>query len=97
MIGSEKRFEKASDDLLSMQTETVSAMEPFSETPFVVAATQTYDRVTGEQLGALCVYTHEGFDWTSEDLYNFKHYGLVDYSSEYAKAAFEHFLGLISK
>lgn len=97
MIGSEKRFEKASDDLLSMQTEIVSAMEPFSETPFVVAATQTYDRVTGEQLGALCVYTHEGFDWTSEDLYNFKHYGLVDYGSEYAKAAFEHFLGLISK
>ena len=97
MVGSEKRFEKASDDLLSMQTEIASAMEPFSETPFVVAATQTYDRVTGEQLGALCVYTHEGFDWTSEDLYNFKHYGLVDYSSEYAKAAFEHFLGLISK
>ena len=97
MIGREKRFEKASDDLLSMQTEIVSAMEPFSETPFVVAATQTYDRVTGEQLGALCVYTHEGFDWTSEDLYNFKYYGLVDYSSEYAKAAFEHFLGLISK
>ena len=97
MIGREKRFEKASDDLLSMQTEIVSAMEPFSETPFVVAATQTYDRVTGEQLGALCVYTHEGFDWTSEDLYNFKHYGLVDYSSKYAKAAFEHFLGLISK
>lgn len=97
MIGREKRFEKASDDLLSMQTEIVSAMEPFSETPFMVAATQTYDRVTGEQLGALCVYTHEGFDWTSEDLYNFKHYGLVDYSSEYAKAAFEHFLGLISK
>lgn len=97
MVGSEKRFEKASDDLLSMQTEIVSAMEPFSETPFVVAATQTYDRVTGEQLGALCVYAHEGFDWTSEDLYNFKHYGLVDYSSEYAKAAFEHFLGLISK
>lgn len=97
MIGSEKRFEKASDDLLSMQMEIASAMERLSETPFVVAATQTYDRVTGEQLGALCVYTHEGFDWTSEDLYNFKHYGLVDYSSEYAKAAFEHFLGLISK
>ena len=97
MIGSEKRFEKASDALLSKQTEIASAMERLSETPFVVAATQTYDRVTGEQLGALCVYTHEGFDWTSEDLYNFKHYGLVDYSSEYAKAAFEHFLGLISK
>lgn len=97
MIGSEKRFEKASDDLLSMQTEIVSAMEPFSETPFVVAATQTYDRVTGEQLGALCAYIHDGFGWTSEDLCNFKHYGLVDYGSEYAKAAFEHFLGLISK
>ena len=96
MIGSEKRFEKASDDLLSMQMEIASAMERLSETPFVVAATQTYDRVTGEQLGALCVYTHEGFDWTSEDLYNFKHYGLVDYSSEYAKAAFEHFLKLVS-
>lgn len=97
MIDDGKRFKKAGDAILSMRAEIVSAMEPFSETPFAVAATQTYDRVTGERLGALCVYTHEGFDWTSEDLYNFKHYGLVDYSSEYAKAAFEHFLGLISK
>lgn len=96
MIEDGKRFEKAGDAILSKQEEIVSAMEPFSETPFVVAATQTYDRVTGEQLGALCVYTHEGFDWTSEDLYNFKHYGLVDCSSEYAKAAFEHFLELVS-
>lgn len=94
MIDDGKRFEKAGDALLSKQAEIVSAMEPFSETPFVVAATQTYDRVTGERLGALCVYTHEGFDWTSEDLYNFKHYGLVDCSSKYAKAAFDHFLEL---
>lgn len=94
MIDDGKRFEKAGDALLSRQAEIVSAMEPFSETPFVVAATQTYDRVTGERLGALCVYTHEGFDWTSEDLYNFKHYGLVDCSSKYAKAALEHFLEL---
>lgn len=94
MIDDAKRFEKAGDALLSRQAEIVSAMEPFSETPFVVAATQTYDRVTGERLGALCVYTHEGFDWTSEDLYNFKYYGLVAYSGEYAKASFEHFLEL---
>lgn len=94
MIDDGKRFEKAGDALLSKQAEIVSAMEPFSETPFVVAATQTYDRVTGERLGALCVYTHEGFDWTSEDLHNFKHYGLVDCSSKYAKAALEHFLEL---
>lgn len=94
MIDDGKRFEKAGDALLSKRAEIVSAMEPFSETPFVVAATQTYDRVTGERLGALCAYTHEGFDWTSEDLYNFKHYGLVDYSSEYAKVAFGHFLEL---
>jgi hypothetical protein len=92
-----KKFEKASDALLFMRAEIASAMEPFSETPFVVAATQTYDRVTGEQLGAMCVYTRGGFDWTSEDLYNFKRYGLVDYSSECAKAAFEHFLELVSK
>lgn len=96
MIEDGKRFEKAGDALLSKQAEIVSVMEPFSETPFVVAATQTYDRVTGEQLGALCVFTHDGFDWTSEDFYNFKHYGLVDCNSEYAKAAFEHFLELVS-
>ena len=94
MIDDGKRFEKAGDALLSKQAEIVSAMEPFSETPFVVAATQTSDRVTGERLGAQCVYTHEGFDWTSEDLHNFKHYGLVDCSSKYAKAALEHFLEL---
>lgn len=94
MIDDGKRFEKAGDALLSKQAEIVSAMEPFSETPFVVAATQTYDRVTGERLGALCAYIHDGYGWTSEDLYNFKHYGLVDYNSEYAKAALEHFLEL---
>ena len=96
MIGREKRFEKASDDLLSMQMEIASAMERLSETPYAVASTQTYDMVTGERLGALCAYIHDGFGWTSEDLYNFKHYGLVDYGSEYAKAAFEHFLKLVS-
>ena len=41
MIGSEKRFEKASDALLSMQTEIASAMERLSETPYAVASTQT--------------------------------------------------------
>lgn len=94
MIDDGKRFEKAGDALLSKQAEIVSAMEPFSETPYAVASAQTYDRVTGERLGALCAYTHDGYGWTSEDLYNFKHYGLVDYSSEYAKGAFEHFLEL---
>ena len=48
MIGSEKRFEKASDALLSMQTEIASAMERPSETPYAVASTQTYDMVTGD-------------------------------------------------
>lgn len=96
MIDDGKRFEKADDAILSKQTKIVSAMEPFSETPYAVASTQTYDRVTGEQLGALCAYIHDGYGWTSEDLYNFKHYGLVDYSSKYAKAAFEHFLELAS-
>ena len=94
MIDDGKRFEKAGDALLSKQAEIVSAMEPFSETPYAVASTQTYDRVTGERLGALRAYIHDGYGWTSEDLYNFKHYGLVDRSSEYAKAAFEHFLKL---
>lgn len=94
MIDDGKRFEKAGDALLSKQAEIVSAMEPFSETPYAVASTQTYDRVTGERLGALCAYTHDGYGWTSEDLYNFKHYGLVDCSSKYAKAALEHFLEL---
>lgn len=94
MIDDGKRFEKACDALLSKQAEIVSAMEPFSETPYAVASTQTYDRVTGERLGALCAYIHDGYGWTSEDLYNFKHYGLVDRSSEYAKGAFEHFLEL---
>ena len=94
MIDDGKRFEKAGDALLSKQAEIVSAMESFSETPYAVASTQTYDRVTGERLGALCAYIHDGYGWTSEDLYNFKHYGLVDCSSKYAKAALEHFFEL---
>ena len=94
MIDDGKRFEKAGDALLSKQAEIVSAMEPFSETLYAVASTQTYDRVTGERLGALCAYIHDGYGWTSEDLYNFKHYGLVDCSSKYAKAALEHFFEL---
>ena len=34
MIDDGKRFEKAGDALLSKQAEIVSAMEPFSETPY---------------------------------------------------------------
>ena len=86
MIDDGKIFEKASDALLSMQTEIASAMERLSETPYAVASTQTYDMVTGEQLGALCAYTHDGFGWTSEDLYNFKHYGLVDWQQRIRKS-----------
>lgn len=39
MIDDGKRFEKAGDVLLSKQAEIVSAMEPFSETPYAVAST----------------------------------------------------------
>ena len=97
MIANEPRYEKASDEMLAKQGKIVSLMERYIDSPYAVAATQAVDAVTGDPIDAMGVYEIGGFCWSTEDFFNFKRHGFVNYGSERAKAAFEHFLELVSK
>ena len=61
-----------------------------------IAAMKAVDAVTGEPIDAMGVYRHDGLCWSTEDFYNFKRYGLVDYGSERSISVFQHFLELVS-
>ena len=96
MILIKSKYEKASSEILAKQNEIVSLMEPYINHPEEVAAMKAVDAVAGEPIDAMGVYRHDGFCWSTEDFYNFKRYGLVNYGSERAIAVFQHFLELVS-
>ena len=47
-------------------------MERYINCPEAVAAMRAGEAVTGEPIDAMGVYRHDGFCWSTEDLYNFK-------------------------
>ena len=96
MIPGKSKYEKASNEILAKQNEIVSMMERYINCPEAVAAMRAVDAVTGEPIDAMGVYRHDGFCWSTEDFYNFKRYGLVDYGSERSIAVFQHFLEIAS-
>lgn len=96
MIPGKSKYEKASNEILAKQNEIVSMMERYINRPEAVAAMRAVDAVTGEPIDAMGVYRHDGFYWSTEDFYNFKRYGLVDYGSECSIAVFQHFLEIVS-
>ena len=96
MVLIKSKYEKASNEMLAKQSEIVSLMEPYINRPEAVAAMKAVDAVTGEPIDAMGVYRHDGFCWSTEDFYNFKRYGLVNYGSERSIAVFQHVLELVS-
>lgn len=82
--------------MLAKQNEIVSLMEPYINCLEAIAAMKAVDAVTGEPIDAMGVYRHDGFYWSTEDFYNFKRYGLVNYGSERSISVFQHFLELAS-
>lgn len=96
MIPGKSKYEKASNEMFAKQNEIVSLMEPYINHPEAIAAMKAVDAVTGEPIDAMGVYRHDGFCWSTEDFYNFKRYGLVNYGNERSISVFQHFLELVS-